>query len=384
MVPCMRAMAWGWAIVAAASSMACGSTVVIEGSPGEGGASPDVPCVEPPTIAPAEVALRVDEAATLIDGRLHLTGSVDGDEGYFTPRLERGALWFDRAPLAIEGPAAWVRVNETWARVRGREQAGTLAGEWLDGDATTAVALEGVVPPAYRGTYSAFDGGLVFCHQVAAEAEMRLVAADASGALTTVAEAGCGTFFHASAAAGPLFVSWTLGTGPDSGFTQVTNLAAGGATVVSFGFAPNGVHQYGGINGAGTDGAVTVVSTDNDDHLLAFDAEGKTSNEGPYVFFSPAGPKRLLAVVDTWAYFATPDSAVAFDLGDIAAPVLVADRADADWDPASLTYLDATDDALLVRDADGRLWSVPRRLDGAVTAVSAYAGEPIETPAGCE
>ena len=52
------------------------------------------------------------------------------------------------------------------------------------------------------------------------------------------------------------------------------------------------------VDGAGTDGAVTVVSTDNDDHLLAFDAEGKTSNEGPYVFFSPAGPKRLLAVVD--------------------------------------------------------------------------------------
>jgi len=383
----------GWArvlgVAGALFASGCGSSVTLLGAEGsgsdsgEGGAGTE-PCVEVPAPMPAEVAMRVDEAATLIEGRLHFTGSVDGEEGYFVPRLEDGVLWFDAEPLAIEGPARWAAWSGgAWGRVVGGDGTTSLRAERLEGDAVAALPLEGEVPQGYRGTFSSFSDRLVFCHRAFAGAEMRLVGVASDGSLQTVAAGGCSDFYDASAAHGALFVSWTLGTGISGGNTKVVNLAEGGDTVVSFGFAPSGVHDYGGINGAGTDGAVAVVSTDNDDWMLVFDEQGQTSLDGPYVAFSPAGPKRLLAVLDAWAYFATPEGVVAYDLSDVAVPAIVEDRAEADWDPATLTFLTASEDRLFVRDGDGQLWSVPRRLDGPVAPTSAYAGEPVALPEGC-
>ncbi|MEZ4441126.1 MAG: hypothetical protein R3B72_18650 [Polyangiaceae bacterium] len=379
-----------------ATATGCGATVTLygdgQGGEGaeEGGASP-TPCVDPPPSGVPSASLRIDGPASVVAGRIHLTGTVDGEEGYFIARYEEGALWLPSAASDMSGEARWVPFfGGRHARVRGGDGALPLSVELLDASDPDApiVALEksfeGAVPEPYRGTFTAHGDWLYFCHHATPEEKPTLVRLDPG--LTSLIPAthnGCRSFHQASAARAGLLMSWTIEEDSNGGAVTLSDLALDGEPVASFSFAGTGIHQYGSITGGDTDGARAVVSVENDDWMLAFGAKAETGTMGPYVAFAPAGPKRLLTVLDELAYFLTPNAVVAYDLHEMTAPKLVVAKAESELDPTTTTFVAAMADVLLVRDAAGEVWSVPRSLTGPVIPTPTYLGEPVTLPPPC-
>jgi hypothetical protein len=257
-----------------------------------------------------------------------------------------------------------------------------------DPDAPVVVVettFEGEVPEAYQGTFTAFEEELFFCHRASAATEPVLVrlAPSLTSLTPTTNNGACASLYQASAATAGLFASWTVEENSNGGSFTITGLANVEA-LASFGFSGTGIHQYGSIVGAGTDGSRVVFSVENDDWMLAYgDVEGEGFGGG-YLGFSAAGPKRLLTVFNERAYFLTPEAVVAYDLTNMTTPKLLEQRANSNLDPGTTVFLAATTDALLVRDAEGAVWSVPPSLTAPVVPTPTYLGDPPDGSLPCE
>jgi len=367
-------------------SSGCGSTVTIEdGGGGEGGDAP-VPCVEESTPEPVAVSLRVEGPASLVAGRLHVTGTVDGVEGYYVAVVDEGALWLPSStPRTLEGEARWVPFyGDNYVRIR-QDETGLFADLLTPGGGAdpvvTSSPLGGSFPHEGRQAFGVYDGRAYFCHRPSPEGDARLVTLGPElGEPTPALYPGCYDIYDHSLASGGLLASWSSDQGGD---LHIASMANGGRGVVSFGFAGDGVHRYGNVQDVATGGSRVVFSTDSEDWMLAFAGDGSHHDKGPYARFGPPGPKRLLTVLDQVAFLTSRDAVVAYDFRDLQNPVLQQATAATEWDPAKVSFLAASTDTLLVRDATGQLWSVPRALDGPATPTPVYLGEPTPLPDPC-
>lgn len=380
----------GWLLAAVFSLAGCSATVSIatgEGSDDESGGAGagGEPCIpSPPPPGTPEVDLRVDGPGSVVEERLHVAGTLDGTPGYFVAKLEQEAIWIGEAPSGLTGSPRWTEIAASrHARLDATE---AIRIDVLDAafpDAPTIlreIEIEGGVPAMYRETFATDGPLLYFCHQPDPDAAAELVAVDLSAASPAPTPTGIVGACHMSGydrsvAAGPLFVVWSEEEGSLGGSVGVRNVLTG-QSIASFGFAGNGIHNYGSIVGVASDGARVVVSPENDDWMLLFDDDETGGNNLPYVSFTPDGPKKLLVVVDAIAYFAVPDGVVAYDVGDIPSPTLSDARPTADWDPMRIDLVAATTESLFVHDAEGRVWRVPRHVTAPVEPARIYRGEP--------
>jgi hypothetical protein len=350
--------------------------VVVTGG-GEGGGTS---CASPPP--PAQHALLVDGPGSIVGGLVHVTGTLDGEPGYFVGALTPDALWLGSSSL--EGSPRWAAVDHRYARVAASDDG--IAVELLDATIpevpaiTATFAVEGELPAIATTAYSGVAGAVIFCRALGDDPGGLVALDPLDGTVATLPASGaCGQAFDHIEAAGPLFFRWTDGGDPTGGSVGVTDVATQ-SSLVSFGFATSGLHDYGPILGMASDGRRVVVSPTNDDWMLLFDDEGNWGPGGPYASFAPAGPKRLIAVVDEAAYFAVPTGVRAYDVSDVGQPALLEAQATIAWDPTAITFVAATPEALLVHDDTGTLLRVPRAITAAVEPVTVHLGEPPIDP----
>jgi hypothetical protein len=379
------------ALASLCALLGCGSSVTIQAGDDDDSVVPGpAPCRTPP--GPQAHDFVVDDEGSWVAGRLHLTGTLDGSQSYLVGELLPSGLWLRQGPSALEGPARWRSVDGTrYARVRSAAETAGLAVEVLDAsspddpEVADAFAVAGDIRPGADEASSVLDGSLLFCHLPQDVPDPDLVAVDLATGTFGSAQlpSACSSAYDVIGAAGSMFFSWTAGGGITS-----ASIAAGDAatkkSLVSFGFATNGVHAYGPIVGAASDGERLVVSPKNDGWMLVFDDAGQDALSGPYVPFGPSGPKRLLAVAERSAYFAVPSGVVAYDLTELDAPTLLEPQASATagWEPTSVRLVVVTPTDLLLQDADGRILRAPRDVDAPIEELAIYSGEPQVDP--CE
>jgi hypothetical protein len=371
----------------------CGSDVFVIDGERHG-----TPCFPEVHIAPGqqEVDLRVASPGTFVGEHLHLDAIVDGERRYVVLQIDAGTAFVVGEP-AIEGPAKLAHLGQNlYARAANEAEAVTGLDVIDTSEPFAPVvaahhAVAGAMPAQLDGALGADAGHAYFCHSKN-EVEADLVSLDLTdpleaGAPVPINEFACNLYFEHTTSVGPVWVSWIPGGGDLAGsihsFELEPTSAAGG---VDFGYATNGIHNYGPAERTATDGRRIVVDAASNSWILLFDEHGNHGFDGPYHTFPLGGPKRLLAVYDALAYFATTDGIHALDVSDVGAPAMIDFVADTGvaLDELSLVAVGRT--YLAVADGDGRLYLVDRSRSGPVPPARAFLGPPAETashPGGC-
>ena len=349
---------------------ACGSSVTIlsdKDGPAPPGIEPQQPCEE--RAQPVEIRDPIDGSFT--GDRLHLQASVDGQRSYVVLELEgsgAGALpqWVV-LPTELEGSARLADLGDD-RHVR-------LHADNLDVVDGGGVLLEsGPLPsPPTSDAFSVDAGLLYYC--AGTPPTLQAIDVDQPDATTSVDEWPCRAENDGFAAHARSWISWRA----DDAMVHahvVTGFSASAS--VSFGFAIDGIHQYGPIVSGATDGERIVIDPENDDWFLVFDA-AKDLSGGPYVGFGAAADKRLLGVHDALAYFATPGGVVAYDVNEVNAVTRWDAVAEGDLEPDETRLIAAGRDHIAITDGRGRLLLAPSDLSSALTEVSAF-DEPLSCP----
>jgi hypothetical protein len=366
-------------------ALGCGSEVVIIG----GGQQAD-PCQPAQQSAQQQAQLRVNTRGTFIDGRLHVDATVDGERRYVVLEVGDGDVFILDAQEALVGPAQLVPIaKDTYARLHGPQQGVQIdlidTRDPLAPQLAVSHALDGEVPAAYEGVYTAHDGYFYFCLRPETEGGSSLVALDLTdpfnpGEMTTPQTSACREFTYGTATAhGALWVSWRVGSSSggsiSSQLLDPTDIIGG----ISFGYSGGGIHQYGDAQAAATDGTRIVLDTENEDWMLVF--EEANSPGDPYVAFTLPGPKQLLTVDAQIAYFATPDGVHAYDVADVQASQLLDDHAEMALTPKDTAFIAVDERHLVIAGADGRLVVIDRGESGPAQPATAYVG-PRKDPTG--
>ncbi|MBK6690198.1 MAG: hypothetical protein IPG45_37380 [Deltaproteobacteria bacterium] len=174
-------------------------------------------------------------------------------------------------------------------------------------------------------------GRVYFCAAPAPLAAPELMEADLLAGAGPVVPVGLGTLAcHESqtgfAAAGDVWISFDNQPAQHSAGFMIFRISPGQATsLYSFGFATNGVHQYGGIQEVATDGHVVVIDLENERYLRLVDLDRAPVGITDHLV-SNLPQSRLLSVQDRRALYEIRDAWVEVDLNDSANPTLLPDR----------------------------------------------------------
>jgi hypothetical protein len=169
---------------------------------------------------------------------------------------------------------------------------------------------------------------------------------------------------------------------------DVTSAAA--TSIADYFYNPNGVHAYGPVLSASTDGSRIAFDVGHDSRFFLYRV-GSGDMTITHVYLEVAGPKRLLGVVDHVAYLATPSGVRAYDVTDVpgqsgpddARMPLLDFHADIDLGDGLATLIASDSRRLAMIDAEGRLYVVPLDRSGAVAPLRIYDGPPPPPPGGC-
>lgn len=225
-------------------------------------------------------------------------------------------------------------------------------------------------------------GRVYFCSALTPQGQPELVELDLLAGGGPGAPVGLGTLACLSsqtgfAAAGDVWVSWDNQPAQHSAGFMIFRIAAGQATsLYSFGFATNGVHQYGGIQGVATDGHLVVIDLENDRYLRLVDLDRTPTGIIDHQV-SNLPRARLLAVAERRALFELSDAWAEVDLSNSSNPVRLPDQISFP-SARSARYLagDATRAVwwtsaeglvLASRTPSGLLWRHRSRGDGAIS-----------------
>jgi hypothetical protein len=297
-------------------------------------------------------------------------------------------------PDALLGPANLVEVAAgRHARVR-VDDAGVAHAEVLDTSSPAQPAiladlpLDVVVDPP--DVFSATERHLFFCARPAAGAGRQLTSVDLRSPAgptppEVVDDFACylepeGRF----AAHGSTWISWNLPTGFWAQSTYAYAVAPDGAeSVVDYAYNQTGVHQYGNVRRAATDGTRAVFDPENASLFLVADTVDGPNGAFAWVTFAGEGPQRLLGVVEAVAYLTTPSGVSAYDVADVASPVASPFHAAIAFE-GEPRLIAASRDYLVVADGDGPIHLVPRDAAGVVPPLVVAEGPPPAPPPGCE
>ena len=378
---------------AACAGLGCSAEVTDAGARGE--------CDGPATFAPGEperVEITHPTSGVFIGDTLHLDARVEGEPRYVVLGVEPGgAARLASAPDAIAGPANLAPVaGGIHARVRagegGEAQIDVIDTSVPSSPAIVAsVALPGVVDEGV--VFSAADQRLFFCMQPAGEEKRQLFHVDLSvpsapGEPVKIESFLCNLFSDMEmrfVAHGPTWLMWNVPTGNFVEQTYAYSLGASAATkVMDYGYNQTGVHQYGDVVVAATDGVRAVFDPENESQFLLVDELGGPNGGFAWAHLALPGPKRLLAVVASIAYIATPEGVRAYDIGDIESPELLPYQASIPFGDDLPRLVAASERALAVTNDSGAIYLVPLDVSGPVEPLAVRrAGEPSQRPSLC-
>lgn len=197
-------------------------------------------------------------------------------------------------------------------------------------------------------------GRVYFCAAATPSGTPQLMEVDLSAGVGNLSPVGLGTLACSDSqtgfsAAGDLWVSFDNQPSQHSAGFMIFRISAGQATsLYSFGFATNGIHQYGGIEALETDGHVVVIDLENDRYLRVVDVDRTPVGINDHQV-SNLPRARLLTVSGRRALFEVQDAWVEVDLQDVTAPVRLPDH---------LSFSPPRGARLLAADADRAvLWT---------------------------
>jgi hypothetical protein len=290
-------------LLAALLFLGCGSTVIVDPAARR---ADEATCID--EVPPEDrVALGPVASATLFGGMLHLEGVVDGRFTYAIVDVSRAPARLVEERPDLLGGARWTAVHGVWhARLR-NDRLDVIDAS--DPARVVLVSSTGLGETARDGTLAAAGSGLFFCVASAESAGDALVRVDLAdpahpGAVERHPAHACDDDDTVALAAASLWVRWG-GTPGNASVTLFDLAAPGSIPIVSHAFATDGVHQYGALTAARTDGRVVATTMENP--AYAFFYYGDRPDE-EYVYSSfGSGDKRLLEVVDGEALVLVPE-----------------------------------------------------------------------------
>ena len=368
-----------------------GSWASSSGSGDAGGAGGE--CVPDPTAGLPEITLQNPTSGAFIGSTLHLSVSIgDAAEHYAVLKLAGGVGYVVNQPGELDGPANLAEIDaSTYARVHGGSAG--LAAEVIDVSdpekpfKKSSVVLDGAVPAGFWKVFSVVDDHLFTCLSTAPDADAVLfdvpldkATPPAPAAVEQSWEHVCSGFASAhdsGVARGRVWVTW----GYDSDLKIFDVGLAGVHKQGEYNYNPDGVHQYGPVLFAATDGERIVLDPANNSEVFLY-TPGSGTMEITHAYFGLSGPKQLLAVVGKVSYWATAKGVRAYDVQNIDAPLLLDFHADADFGEGLAALIAQDPKQLAVVDSDGRLYVIPLGSSGPVAPLKTYLGEPGEGSAG--
>jgi hypothetical protein len=240
--------------------------------------------------------------------------------------------------------------------------------------------------------FSVSDGNAFFCMLPPGETVRQLFMADVTTAGAPAAPERLDSVvcnFYAldgmavkMAACGASWVTWNVPTGDFAASADEYAVGPGGVThSLAFGYNQDGVHQYGDVVGAATDGVRAVFAPANDRYYLLADQLGSEYAGAAWATFAVPGPRRLLGVVRSAVYLATPDGIHAYDVTNIQSPVLLPYHASIAFGGDLPRLVASSERWLLVATAAGASYLVPLDVPGTVAPLEVYAS--AEAAAAC-
>lgn len=377
--------------LAAATLLACSGdvTVTLE-APAPAPPAGDV-CVDPPppaVPAPTPVEVRDPASGIFLGDTLHLEATVDGERRYVVLEVESSETAHAVATREdLLGPANWAPLEEgTHARVRAGS-AGEVHVDVIDTkDPATPELLASKtivadVDASLPLVFSADPWHVFFCARPAEQEQRKLVAvhffdpAD-PGEPHWLNSPVCDHYPDGGAAArGDLWMVW----GKEYDLDVYTVALWGTEHIADYYYNPDGIHQYGPVLDASSDGSRAAFDPGNDSEFFLVNVPEPTpSGAIAHAYFGIAGPKRMLGVADQIVYLATPDGVRAYDIADIDNPELLPYEASIAFGDGLARLIATSDRWLAVVDQGGTLYVVPRDVSGPVAPLQVY--EPRESP----
>jgi hypothetical protein len=361
-------------------------------SGGAGGAGGE--CIHDPAAGLPAIALQNPTSGAFINGTLHLAVSVgDGPAHYTVLKLAGGVGYVVNQPSELDGPANLAVVDATTS-TRVSSTDGALAVEIIDVSTptkpfkTATLPLDGTAPAGFWDVFSVVDNHLFTCLTTAPDTDAVLfdVPLDASSPPAPAQQemswehvcSGLASAHDAGVARGPVWLTWGYDT--DLKIFHVT--PAGVTKQGEYNYNPDGIHHYGPVLAAATDGERVVLDPASNSEVFLY-TPGSVKDYITHASFGLAGPKRLLGVVGKVSYWATAKGVRAFDVEDIDAPKLLDFHADADFGEGLATLIADDPTQLAVADAEGRLFVIPLGSSGPVAPLKTYLGEPGASAGPC-
>lgn len=389
------------AFVGLVAATGCGARVSLAGDgTGSGTTGAGGGACEPgePALLP-EVEVAAPTTGVFVDGFLHLAAHLDGEERYLVIAIHGGAGYVVATPDDLLGPANLADAGAgRHARLRVSE-----GGAWVDVVDTSDPAspllvrsapVDGSVPPALRGVFTAVGDRLLACVRAQPGADASLVAFALTGDSPPETRAEgysqpCreSTPETTGVALGATWIAWRSG-----GYLDIYGVAATPIEhVADYNYSPDGVHAYGSVVAAATDGSHIAFDIEHESRFFLY-ALGSGAATITHAWFGVAGPKKLLGVVDGAAYVATPEGVRLVDVSTIPTqppvddwpPPVLDDRADIAFGEGLATLIAADGERLVIADAAGRAYLVPLHPSGAIAPMKFYRGAPPVPSDGCE
>jgi hypothetical protein len=379
---------------AAGASGGAGVTSGVGGSSSSSSGGEGGQCAPEPWAGLPSIALRNPTSGVFVGGRLHLTvGVADQPAHYLVLQIAGGVGYVVNQPGDMDGPANLAVVDATTsARVNGAS--GVLAAELIDVSdpekpfKKSSVPLDGTVPAGFWKVFSVVDNHLFTCLTSPPGTDPAVLVDVPLDGLSPPApvvqeypwEHLCSGFDmpqESGAARGSVWLDWA----PD-GYLKIFDVTPQGAHKQGeYNYNIDGVHHYGDVLGAATDGERIVFDPENDSEVFLY-TPGSTPDYITHAHFGIAGPKQLLGVVNKVSYWATAKGVRAYDITDLDAPKLLDFHADADFGEGLAVLIADSADQLAVADADGRLFVIPLGQSGPVEPLKTYLGAPGSASAG--
>lgn len=393
------------ALLAIFFAFGCGSQVDVgaasestsgAGSTGAGGACD-------PANAPGltKALLGAPSSGVFMGDYLHLSTPLDGaPEGYVVLQLAAGAGFVVATPQDLAGPAnlapagqgrhARLRASDTSTNVDVVDTSNPAKPILID-----SLSIPDLVPSAWQTVFSVIDGDqLLACFRPSPDEDAVLskVALSPTAQPIPIPPSSsyqpCGGFvaLDHGTARGATWLSW--GAEADLRIFDVTSSAV--TSVAEYLYNPNGVHAYGPVLSASTDGSRVAFDIGHDSRFFLYPL-GSGDGTVTHVYLGIKGPKRLLGVVNQIAYLATTSGVRAYDLTDVPGPSAGDDakmplldfHADIDFGEGLATLIASDGQRLAVIDSEGRFYVVPLDRSGAVSPLEVYLGPPPALPDEC-
>jgi len=372
--------------------LGCGNEIRIEHRPVPTQPSPTEPPPCDPTSVPTSpiVSLEAVTSGVFIGDTLHLAARIDGVESYVVLGFAGDYAWIANQPAELVGPANLVPVSPD-THTRFQADGLSIKVDLIDTSSADKPILKqsfsymAEVPTAWQSVFSVIDDHLLFCGALTPNPppELHSLALDGSAPPFPVMGGGfnpcSGSSHDAGAALGKTWMTW--GTSSDLFLYEATATTV--KPMADYQYNPDGIHAYGPVVTAATDGERIVFDPGNENEFFLYSV-GSNAVTITHTVFGLAGPKRLLGVADHIVYLTTPAGIRAYDASTIGPPTnwdslkLLDYNVEIPFGPGLGRLIAANAKYLAVVDESNTLYVAPRDKSGAVKPLEVHRDAPSD------